>query len=47
MLLLSDAPRCGRRCLTWWSWAWLLRYELNCNLPNHYADGMYEQLVVT
>ena len=23
------------------------RYELVCNLPNHYADGMYEQLVVT
>jgi uncharacterized cupredoxin-like copper-binding protein len=23
------------------------RYELICNLPNHYADGMYEQLVVT
>jgi uncharacterized cupredoxin-like copper-binding protein len=22
------------------------RYELVCNLPNHYADGMYEQLVV-
>jgi uncharacterized cupredoxin-like copper-binding protein len=23
------------------------RYELVCNLPNHYADGMYQQLVVT
>ena len=23
------------------------RYELVCNLSNHYADGMYEQLVVT
>jgi uncharacterized cupredoxin-like copper-binding protein len=23
------------------------RYELICNLPNHYADGMYEQLVVS
>ncbi len=23
------------------------RYELICNLPNHYADGMYEQLTVT
>jgi uncharacterized cupredoxin-like copper-binding protein len=23
------------------------RYELICNLPNHYADGMHEQLVVT
>ena len=23
------------------------RYELTCNLPNHYADGMHEQLVVT
>jgi uncharacterized cupredoxin-like copper-binding protein len=23
------------------------RYELICNLPNHYADGMYQQLVVT
>ena len=22
------------------------RYELICNLPNHYADGMYQQLVV-
>lgn len=22
-------------------------YELICNLPNHYADGMYEQLVVS
>jgi uncharacterized cupredoxin-like copper-binding protein len=23
------------------------RYELVCNLSNHYADGMYEQLAVT
>lgn len=23
------------------------RYELICNLPNHYADGMYEQLLIT
>ncbi len=23
------------------------RYELVCNLQNHYADGMYQQLVVT
>jgi uncharacterized cupredoxin-like copper-binding protein len=23
------------------------RYELICNLPNHYADGMYAQLVVS
>jgi uncharacterized cupredoxin-like copper-binding protein len=23
------------------------RYELICNLPNHYADGMYQELVVT
>jgi uncharacterized cupredoxin-like copper-binding protein len=23
------------------------RYELICNLPNHYADRMYQQLVVT
>ena len=23
------------------------RYELACNLPNHYADGMYQELVVT
>ncbi len=23
------------------------RYELLCNLPNHYADGMYAQLLVT
>jgi uncharacterized cupredoxin-like copper-binding protein len=23
------------------------RYELICNLPNHYADGMYQQIVVT
>ncbi len=23
------------------------RYELLCNLQNHYADGMYQQLVVT
>ncbi len=23
------------------------RYELICNLPNHYADGMYQQLLVT
>jgi uncharacterized cupredoxin-like copper-binding protein len=23
------------------------RYELICNQPNHYADGMYQQLVVT
>jgi len=23
------------------------RYELICNLPNHYVDGMYQQLVVT
>jgi uncharacterized cupredoxin-like copper-binding protein len=22
-------------------------YELVCNLPNHYADGMYQELVVT
>ncbi len=22
-------------------------YELICNLPNHYADGMYQELVVT
>jgi uncharacterized cupredoxin-like copper-binding protein len=22
-------------------------YELLCNLPNHYADGMYQQLTVT
>ena len=22
-------------------------YELLCNLPNHYADGMYQELVVT
>jgi len=33
------------------SWATLTlrpgRYELICNLPNHYADGMYEQLVVS
>ena len=23
------------------------RYELICNLPNHYADGMYQEFVVT
>ena len=23
------------------------RYELICNLPNHYADGMYQELIVT
>jgi uncharacterized cupredoxin-like copper-binding protein len=23
------------------------RYELVCNLPNHYADGMHQELVVT
>jgi uncharacterized cupredoxin-like copper-binding protein len=23
------------------------RYELLCNLPNHYSDGMYQELVVT
>ncbi len=23
------------------------RYELICNLPNHYADGMHQQLVVS
>ena len=23
------------------------RYELICNLPNHYADGMYQELDVT
>ncbi len=23
------------------------RYELLCNLPNHYADGMYQELIVT
>ena len=23
------------------------RYELLCNLPNHYADGMYAELVVS
>ncbi len=23
------------------------RYELVCNLPNHYADGMYQEIVVT
>ena len=23
------------------------RYELVCNLPNHYADGMYQELLVT
>ena len=23
------------------------RYELICNLPNHYADGMYQQLTIT
>lgn len=23
------------------------RYELLCNLPNHYADGMWQQLIVT
>jgi uncharacterized cupredoxin-like copper-binding protein len=23
------------------------RYELVCNLPNHYADGMYQEFVVT
>ena len=23
------------------------RYELICNLPNHYADGMYQELLVT
>jgi hypothetical protein len=23
------------------------RYELICNLPNHYADGMYQELVAT
>jgi uncharacterized cupredoxin-like copper-binding protein len=23
------------------------RYELLCNLPNHYANGMYQQLTVT
>lgn len=23
------------------------RYELICNLPNHYTDGMYQALVVT
>ena len=22
-------------------------YELVCNLPNHYADGMHQELVVT
>jgi Sulfocyanin (SoxE) domain len=22
-------------------------YELVCNLPNHYVDGMYQELVVT
>ncbi len=23
------------------------RYELICNLPNHYADGMYQELQAT
>jgi uncharacterized cupredoxin-like copper-binding protein len=23
------------------------RYEMACNLPNHYADGMHQQLTVT
>ena len=23
------------------------RYELLCNLPNHYADGMHQEIVVT
>lgn len=23
------------------------RYELVCNLKNHYANGMYQELVVT
>ena len=23
------------------------RYELLCNLPNHYADGMWQELIVT
>ena len=23
------------------------RYELVCNLPNHYAAGMYQELTVT
>jgi len=23
------------------------RYELVCNLPNHYADGMYQEILVT
>jgi uncharacterized cupredoxin-like copper-binding protein len=23
------------------------RYELLCNLPNHYADGMHQELVIT
>jgi len=23
------------------------RYELVCNLPNHYADGMHQEIVVT
>jgi uncharacterized cupredoxin-like copper-binding protein len=23
------------------------RYELICNLPNHYADGMYQEILVT
>jgi len=23
------------------------RYELICNLPNHYADGMHQEIVVT
>jgi uncharacterized cupredoxin-like copper-binding protein len=22
-------------------------YELICNLPNHYADGMHQQILVT
>jgi uncharacterized cupredoxin-like copper-binding protein len=33
------------------SWATLTlapgRYELVCNLPNHYADGMYQEILVT
>lgn len=23
------------------------RYELMCNLPNHYADGLHQELVIT
>jgi uncharacterized cupredoxin-like copper-binding protein len=54
---LGEASRsCGSRAgdgITSGSVGWTTltlapgRYELICNLPNHYTDGMYEQLIVT